>query len=42
MIRMIDIKRSSNSNTGKESFEDIVDGHYCDKSYIQMKVMVIA
>jgi hypothetical protein len=28
---MMDIKRSSNSNTGKESFEDIVDGHFVTK-----------
>ena len=42
MNGMIDIKGSSNTNTGQESFEDIIDEHYCDISHIQMKVMVIA
>jgi hypothetical protein len=42
MIGMIDIKKSSNSNTSKESFEDIVDGHFCDKSHIQLQALVIA
>ena len=36
MNGMIDIKVSSNSRTIVESFEDIMDGYYCDKSHIQL------
>ena len=42
MTGMIDVKRNSYSNTSKESFEGIVEGHFCDKSHIQLQALVIA